>query len=63
MSIEDRLVVYGPAVCPICGKHKETVFAGRYQLTCRDHPGHPLYEGPEPGGLTSGTRDPLRRAS
>lgn len=47
-QIGDRLNVYGPSRCPICGDHKETIYAGeRYQLTCRKHPGHPLYIAPE----------------
>ena len=41
-TIEDKLTIYGPSIC-VCGNYKETVFYGRYQLTCRRHPGHPLY--------------------
>lgn len=54
MSITERLAPYGRPVCAICGRPKEhgyrnqvrseSVFAGeRYQLTCRNHPGHPLF--------------------
>lgn len=52
--IDNRLDMYGRPECPICGQpqdrgyrddvSKESIFAGeRYQLTCRNHPGHPLY--------------------
>lgn len=55
MNINERLNPYGRPECLICGQPKErnyrdavqreSVFAGeRYQLTCRNHPGHPLYE-------------------
>jgi hypothetical protein len=54
MTIEDRLAPYGRPECQICGAPKErsyvdhvrteSIFAGeRYQLTCRNHPGHPLH--------------------
>lgn len=44
-TITERLAVYGPSTCPICGNERETVFAGSKSgpLTCREHPGHPLY--------------------
>lgn len=52
--IDNRLDPYGRPQCGICGQPKErsyrddvsreSVFAGeRYQLTCRNHPGHPLF--------------------
>ena len=50
MSIDQRLQIYGPSIC-VCGNRKETVFFGRYQLTCRDHPGHPLYRSTGPGAV------------
>lgn len=57
--ITERLQVYGPSLCPICGNRRETVFmdskAGR--LTCRKHPGHPLFEPPERAG---GLPEPAR---
>lgn len=56
--IENRLAIYGPSECPICGNHKESVYAGRYNLTCRRHPGHPLFEAPASGGLTPTTQEP-----
>lgn len=40
--IDDRLDIYGPSTCH-CGNRKETVFVGRYQLSCRNHPEHPLF--------------------
>lgn len=49
-TIEQRLDIYGPSIC-VCGNYKETVFFGRYQLTCRNHPGHPLYDGAGTPGL------------
>ena len=55
MTIEERLDIYGRPECQICGQpkdrdyvdqvHSESVFAGeRYQLTCRNHPKHPLHD-------------------
>lgn len=42
-TIEDKLTIYGPSICH-CGNRNETVFAGeRYSLSCRNHPGHPLF--------------------
>lgn len=44
-TIEERLDIYGTPVCPIDGNVLEHVFAKvGYQLVCRNHPGHPLYE-------------------
>lgn len=49
MTIEDRLSIYGPSTCPICGNPRETVFGKRAgELVCRAHPGHPLYQAPGP---------------
>lgn len=45
-KIDDRLDIYGPSTCPICGNRRETIFGGN-QLVCRRHPGHPLFR--EPG--------------
>lgn len=53
-NIDERLAPYGRGECLVCGQLKErdyvqtvkseSVFAGhRYQLTCRNHPGHPLF--------------------
>lgn len=45
MKIGNRLDIYGPSLCPICGNHRETTFMRvSGELVCRDHPGHPLHK-------------------
>lgn len=43
--ISERLQIYGPSTCPLCGNRREIAF-GRVggELVCRRHPGHPLFE-------------------
>ena len=36
MTIEDRLAIYGPALCPWCGLHKQVYVRAGSELVCQD---------------------------